>query len=68
MSYAKMMKWNKKHPKGTKQNVISYTSDKPTFTPSLSFLDKYFRYVSLCEAEGTTPLEMETYYQNRLNS
>lgn len=60
MSYKKMMKWNKRHPKGTKQTVIFHTES--SFTPSLSFLDKYFTYREECESKGLEPLSCEEYY------
>ena len=60
-----MMKWNKTHRKGTKQTCISYTTEAPTFTPSIAFLDKYFAYVKKCEDAGITPKECEDYYHNR---
>lgn len=61
MSYKKMMKWMKKHPKGTRQTVIMHTENG--FTPSVSFLDKYFKYRERCEKENIEPLDCETYYQ-----
>ena len=64
MSYAKAMKWNKKHPKGTRQPVIMHTNSG--FTPSTAFLDEYFEYRAECEKEGRTPLECEDYYKTKL--
>lgn len=63
MSYAKMMRWNKKHPKGTKQPVIMHTNSG--FTPSKSFLDKYFKYREQCMKEGKTPLDCEAFYYSK---
>lgn len=60
MSYAKMMKWNKKHPKGTHQVCIMHTDNG--FVPSNSFLDKYFTYRQQSEAMGIEPIECEEYY------
>lgn len=67
MSYQKMMKWNRTHIKGTRQTIIAYTSEKPEFTPSIAFMDKYYKYVETCETEGKTPATMEQYYQAKLN-
>jgi hypothetical protein len=66
MSYAKMMKWNKQHRKGTKQPVIMYTSDKPEFTPSISFLDRYFKYQAKSQEEGKEPMTCEEYYKSKM--
>ena len=63
MSYSKMIKWNRKHPKGTKQPVIMHTESG--FTPSASFLDTYFKYRAKCEQQGIKPAECETYYHNK---
>lgn len=61
MSYKKMMKWLKKHPKGIRQNVIFHTES--SFTPSYSFLEQYFKYREQCEKEGKNPLTCEEYYK-----
>lgn len=63
MSYEKMMKWNKKHRKGTRQNVIMHTGSG--FWPSAMFLDKYFKYREECEDAGIEPVGDEFYYNNR---
>lgn len=63
MSYNKMMNWHRKHRKGTKQPVIMHTNSG--FTPSLSFLDKYFQYKAKCEVNGNTPLTCEEYYNSK---
>jgi hypothetical protein len=63
MSYAKAMKWNRKHPKGTRQPVLMHTESG--FTPSISFLDKYFNYRERAEAAGIEPHECEFYYHNK---
>lgn len=60
MSYAKMMKWNKKRPKGTKQPVLMHTDSG--FTPSIAFLNKYFEYREQSEKLGHIPVDCETYY------
>ena len=62
MSYAKMMKWNRKHPKGTRQTVIMHTDRG--FTPSKAYLDKYFEYRQRCEDLVQTPADCEFYYYN----
>ncbi len=63
MSYAKAMKWNRKHPKGTRQPVLMHTESG--FTPSVSFLEKYWRYREQCEVAGIAPAECEDYYRNK---
>ena len=65
MSYAKMIKWNKKHPKGTKQPVIMYASTERTFTPSVAYMNKYFIYREKCEKDGIEPKDCEEYYYAR---
>ena len=60
MSYEKMMKWNKVHTKGTKQPVLMHTNSG--FTPSSSFLDKYWAYRLKAEEMGLNPIECEEYY------
>lgn len=62
MSYTKMMKWNRKHPKGTKQPVLMHTNSG--FWPSSAFLDSYFEYKEECERYGVIPAECEDYYHN----
>lgn len=61
MIYKKMMKWMKKHPKGTRQTIIMHTESR--FTPSYSFLEIYFKYREQCEKEGIEPLDCEAYYK-----
>lgn len=60
MSYAKMMKWDKKHPKGTNQVCIMHTDNG--FTPSSSFLNKYIAYRQESEVMGRDPVGCEEYY------
>lgn len=55
------MKWNKKHPKGTRQPILMHTNSG--FTPSSAFLDDYFEYRAECKIAGTIPLECEEYYK-----
>lgn len=57
-----MIKWNRKHPKGTRQPILMHTESG--FTPSNSFLNKYFAYREKCELAGITPAECEEYYHN----
>ena len=64
MSYEKMIKWNKKHRKGTKQTVIMHTESG--FWPSNTFMDKYFKYQQQCVTDGVQPLDCETYYKSQL--
>lgn len=64
MSYEKMMKWNRKHRKGTHQVCIMHTDSG--FTPSILFLNKYFAYLESCENLGTIPLSCEDYYKINL--
>lgn len=61
MSYAKAMKWAKKHPKGTKQPVIMSTNCG--FWPSLGYLKNYWKYEAACIAEGVEPLGCEPFYR-----
>jgi hypothetical protein len=60
MSYNKMMKWNKQHRKGTRQVCIMHTESG--FTPSQSFLNKYFVYREKAEAKGIEPIGCEEFY------
>ncbi len=64
MSYTKMMKWNKRHRKGTRQPILMHTNSG--FTPSIAFLDKYFEYRAKCEAGGIEPIECQQYYNESL--
>ena len=61
MSYAKMMKWNMKRRKGTRQPIIMHTESG--FTPSQSFLVKYFQYREESESAGIEPIKCEPYYR-----
>jgi len=61
MSYKQAMKWAKKHPKGTRQNVIM--SIGSGFWPSGAYLTEvYFPYREQCEKDGIEPLGCEEYY------
>ncbi len=60
-----MMKWNRKHPKGTRQPVLMHTNSG--FTPSIAFLDEdYFPYREKCKAKGVEPMSCEDYYKSKL--
>jgi len=63
MSYEKAMKWNKKHPKGTQQPVLMHTESG--FTPSYSFLNRYFNYRERCETAGIEPAGCQEYYNDQ---
>ncbi len=63
MSYEKAMKWNKKHPKGTKQVCIMHTNSG--FTPSVAFLETYFEYREECMQKNIEPKSCEYYYNNQ---
>jgi hypothetical protein len=67
MSYAQATKWQKKHPKGTKQPVLMHTGSG--FWPAWSWIERdYLPYVAACEAVGVKPLEQEPYYKKRVRS
>ncbi len=59
-----MIKWSKKHRKGINQNMIFHTEG--AFTPSASFLDKYFKYRNECKKDNVEPLSCEDYYRTGL--
>jgi hypothetical protein len=64
MSYEKMMKWNKKHRKGTKQTVIMHTNSG--FIPSQKFSERWIKYANEQEAKGLPYMDIEQYYNSRL--
>lgn len=65
MSYNKMMKWNRKHPKGTRQPILMSTESG--FWPSGAWLEHdWWPYLKRCEAEGIKPMECEAYYKSQL--
>jgi hypothetical protein len=65
MDYTKMMRWNKKHPKGTRQPVLMHTGSG--FWPAWSWLEHdYFPYHAACEAVGVKALDQESYYKKRV--
>lgn len=65
MSYTKAMKWNKKHPKGTRQVCIMHTNSG--FTPAIAWLNEdWFPYLEKCKKENIEPMECEEYYKSKL--
>jgi hypothetical protein len=64
MSYEQAMKWNRRHPKGTRQPILMSTGSG--FWPSGAFLDDYFKYREKCKAEDKEPLECEQYYNSQI--
>lgn len=61
MSYNKMMKWNKKRPKGGAiQPVLFHTNSG--FTPSVAFMERYFEYKEECIKNNLIPLTAREYY------
>jgi hypothetical protein len=65
MSYSKAMKWNKRHPKGTRQTCIMHTNSG--FTPAIAWLEhKWWPYLEKCQTQGIEPMECETYYKSQL--
>ncbi len=65
MSYAKAMKWNRKHPKGTKQTIIMHTNSG--FTPAHAWMiNKWFPYLEKCKQNDIEPMKCEEYYKSKL--
>ncbi len=64
MSYAKMMKWNKKRPKGTKQPIIMHSDSG--FWPSISFSKKWIEYATELENKGLPYMDIEAYYKSTM--
>jgi hypothetical protein len=61
MSYKQMMKWHKKHPKGTRQPVLMHTNSG--FWPAQSWLEnEYNPYIDACDAIGVRAVKAETFY------
>jgi len=55
-----MMRWHKKHPRGTRQPLIMSTG---RFCASHGWLKCYYwPYIEACKAIGTKPVEQETLY------
>lgn len=63
MSYKKMMNWNRKHRKGTKQPVIMHTESG--FWPSAAFSKKWRAYAEEQERQGLPYMSMEQYYRSQ---
>ncbi len=62
MSYAKMMKWQRTHRKGTRQPVLMSTGSG--FWPSWSWTQNTHRpYIEACEALGVEPFAGEVFYR-----
>lgn len=67
MSYHQAMKWGRKHPKGTHQDVIC--SAHGGFTPSIGFLNHdYWPYRNECARIGVKPIECEEYYRQMVRA
>ncbi len=65
MSYAKAMKWQRTHPKGTRQPCLFHTNSG--FWPSGGFLrEDYWPYLERCKQDGTEPMGCEEYYRAML--
>jgi hypothetical protein len=65
MSYAKMIRWNKRHRKGTRQTVLMHTNRG--FTPSRTWMtEDWFPYLEKCKAQGIEAMEIEQYYKSQL--
>lgn len=65
MSYRQAMKWQVKHPKGIKPEVIMSTGSG--FWPSGSFLrEEYWPYCDECKRKGVEPMGCEEYYKTTL--
>jgi hypothetical protein len=64
MSYEQAIKWQRKHPKGTRQAVIMSTGSG--FWPSGGWLKTcYFPYLEKCKRQGTKPMGAEKYYKSQ---
>ena len=62
MSYAKMMKWHRRHPKGTRQPVIMSTGTG--FWPAKAWLeDVFWPYLAECKRLGVEPVACEAFYK-----
>jgi len=61
MSYAQAMKWQKKHPKGTRQ-YMGFDSCSG-FTPAIAWIDgDWMPYIAACREIGAEPLKQRRYY------
>ena len=66
MSYQKMMKWHRKHPKGIKQMYMGFDTSAPggKIRHSMAFMDCYFEHQAECRAVKIKPPTMDEYYLN----
>jgi hypothetical protein len=66
MSYAKAMKWQRTHRKGTRQPVIMSTDSG--FWPAHGWLkNTFWPYLKQCEAAGIEPMVCQAYYNATLS-
>jgi hypothetical protein len=67
MSYAKAMRWHKKHPRGGKPQYMGFATGSG-FWPSQSFLkDRFFPYVEECKKLNVEPFKCEDFYNASLS-
>jgi hypothetical protein len=65
MSYAQCMRWQKKHPKGTKQ----YMGFDACSGLAASWIKNVnIPYVQLCESKGIKPISPEAHYELSLKN
>lgn len=66
MSYEKMMKWNRKHPKGIKQMYMGFDTSTPggKIRHSSAFIDCYFEHREECKKVKIKPPTIDEYYFN----
>lgn len=65
MSYKQAMKWARKHPKGTKQDIIMSTGSG--FWPSISWSENFHRpYIAACKEAFVEPVRGEVLYSKTL--
>jgi len=66
MSYAKMMKWNKRHRTSKKTQPVLMHTDSG-FWPAKAWLEhNWWPYLERCKAAGVQPMECEQYYKSQL--
>lgn len=62
MSYKQMIRWNRSHPKGTRQPII--LSAASGFWPSGEWLENDFQpYVRACAEIDVEPVDCEMFYR-----
>jgi len=62
MSYAQMMKWNKKHPRGGKSQYMGFDTGGG-FWPAEAWLRaERWPYLKRCKLEGKIPISAEDQY------